>query len=132
MSGRHSLGLCIATACALTACDYVFDFDKHPPPPPPLKWTYVASGAGHSCAIQEDGAMWCWGKNTNGQLGDNTNLSATRPVRVDADHLWRMVSASLDATCAITVEGELYCWGDNDVGQLGQGNNGNSSLRALR
>lgn len=29
----------------------------------------VASGAEHSCAIDEDGAVWCWGKGSYGQLG---------------------------------------------------------------
>jgi alpha-tubulin suppressor-like RCC1 family protein len=38
--------------------------------------TYLATvskaslGVGHSCAVMTDGALWCWGANDHGQLGD--------------------------------------------------------------
>lgn len=42
----------------------------------------VAVGAGHVCARTKDGTLYCWGNNREGQLGDGTNESRTKPVRV--------------------------------------------------
>ncbi|MCL1864284.1 MAG: RCC1 domain-containing protein [Spirochaetes bacterium] len=35
-----------------------------------------------SVAIKEDGTLWAWGNNNNGQLGDATSEDRTTPVRV--------------------------------------------------
>lgn len=48
----------------------------------------VASGAhggalGHTCARRADGSVWCWGRNSHGQLGDGTTSTRTTPVRVE-------------------------------------------------
>jgi alpha-tubulin suppressor-like RCC1 family protein len=43
--------------------------------------TAVAAGTDHSCAIAE-GIVYCWGDNTNGELGDGTNTSSKVPVSV--------------------------------------------------
>ena len=34
-----------------------------------LRFTTVATGATHSCAITGDGVLYCWGENDHGQLG---------------------------------------------------------------
>src|SRR4030095_1172779 len=39
---------------------------------------------GHSCARKTDGTLWCWGDNTNGQLGDGTLTNQTTPVQAGA------------------------------------------------
>jgi alpha-tubulin suppressor-like RCC1 family protein len=40
----------------------------------------VAGGGGHTCAILESGAVFCWGLNKNGQLGNQSNLDSSLPV----------------------------------------------------
>jgi alpha-tubulin suppressor-like RCC1 family protein len=32
----------------------------------------VSAKSEHTCAIKQDGTLWCWGKNDAGQLGDGT------------------------------------------------------------
>jgi alpha-tubulin suppressor-like RCC1 family protein len=46
----------------------------------------VAAGTDHTCALVDVGtdaeALWCWGLNDRGQLGDGTTQSRTVPVRI--------------------------------------------------
>ncbi|MBI4704415.1 MAG: hypothetical protein HY744_25195 [Deltaproteobacteria bacterium] len=44
----------------------------------------VAAGRAHTCAIKKDGALWCWGRNDYGQLGNGTTQSKSSPVQVSA------------------------------------------------
>ena len=36
----------------------------------------------HSCASQLNGYAWCWGKDTNGALGNGTLTNSSLPVPV--------------------------------------------------
>lgn len=45
--------------------------------------TDVAVGGTHTCALDENGAVWCWGINSNGELGVGTEaFRETTPQRV--------------------------------------------------
>jgi alpha-tubulin suppressor-like RCC1 family protein len=46
------------------------------------KVTAVTGGGGHTCAILETGAVFCWGFNESGQLGNQANLDSSLPVKV--------------------------------------------------
>ena len=39
-------------------------------PPPPATPVKISAGAVHSLAIDPSGAIWSWGTNANGRLGD--------------------------------------------------------------
>jgi len=45
-------------------------------------WKTVSAGYYHTTAIKEDGVLWSWGSNFDGQLGDATRKDRTTPVRV--------------------------------------------------
>jgi alpha-tubulin suppressor-like RCC1 family protein len=80
----------------------------------------VAAGRAHTCAIQS-GALYCWGANDSGQLGDNTNSSSNVPNPVTGMGAGvTAVAAGSAHTCAVQ-RGLLSCWGDNMSGQLGDG-----------
>ena len=42
----------------------------------------VDAGESHSCAVTSEGALWCWGDNDSGQVGDFTTTQRLTPVRV--------------------------------------------------
>lgn len=82
----------------------------------------VATGGYHTCAISRSGAVFCWGDNSYGQLGDGTTVSRTLPVRVGGlTGSFVSVSAGEGHTCALDTEGQVFCWGSNNFGQLGIG-----------
>src|SRR5690606_26790086 len=79
----------------------------------------VTGGEHHMCALDERGQVWCWGDNSDGQLGASKPASTSSPRRVRLPRPVVQLSAGSAHTCAITDTGELYCWGRNQEGQLG-------------
>lgn len=83
----------------------------------------VTSGQGHSCAIETSGALWCWGRNSDGELGlgPGQDGQIRAPREVTPGRSWRAVSAGQNFSCGIDAEGRLHCWGSNDNAELGLG-----------
>ena len=81
----------------------------------------VAIGPKHRCALTSTGAVWCWGCNRHGSLGDGTGRNSDVPVeaRILASRA-TAVAVGNDFTCVVS-SGAVYCWGDNGFGQLGNG-----------
>ncbi|HEX2677148.1 MAG TPA: hypothetical protein VHM19_10925, partial [Polyangiales bacterium] len=72
-------------------------------------------GGAHSCAIRDDGALYCWGRNNDGELGlGSADPQRREPTRVGMDTDWRSIAAGQHHTCGVRGRGELYCWGRND------------------
>ena len=80
-----------------------------------------AMGNGHSCALQSNGAAWCWGYNRHGQLGDGSTSDAPAPVAVAGGRTFAAIDAGVRHTCGVTTNGEALCWGSNDEAALGDG-----------
>jgi alpha-tubulin suppressor-like RCC1 family protein len=88
-------------------------------------WDSISAGQAHTCGIMADQSLWCWGDNTNGQLGNGSQISSSTPVAVVIlDKTWGSVSAGANHTCALATDSTLWCWGDNSDGQLGTGSGG--------
>lgn len=88
---------------------------------PDPAWASVSAGENHTCAVQLDGALKCWGKNTAGQLGVSLSTNSTGLVQVGEDRQWTTVAAGSEYSCALKTDTSLWCWGQNTVGQLGNG-----------
>jgi len=84
-------------------------------------WTKIAPGQGHACAIRAPGTLWCWGRNSTGELGlgDGTPIQVRVPTRVGPATDWVDVEAGQDTTCGVRADGSLWCWGANTFGQAG-------------
>jgi alpha-tubulin suppressor-like RCC1 family protein len=97
-----------------------------------------------TCALTNDGQIWCWGYNNRGQLGNGTITEPTPPygdaggtftatlkpqaaanaTRVGGifanSKAIKLVSGN-DYFCAMTESGATYCWGSNANGTIGDG-----------
>jgi alpha-tubulin suppressor-like RCC1 family protein len=86
-------------------------------------WKQVAGGSYHTAAIKTDGTLWIWGRNAEGQLGDNTSTERLIPVTTFAGGTnWKQVSMGDRYTVAIKTDGTLWTWGYNYNAQLGINN----------
>jgi len=85
-----------------------------------------AYGDGHTCAIASNDLAYCWGINSEGQIGDGSYNDSFVPVAVDTtDALtgltMKQISAGYGFTCAIASNNQAYCWGSNTDYKLGLG-----------
>ncbi len=78
----------------------------------------IGAGHGFSCAIGSS-AVYCWGANEHGQLGDGTTRPSGLPRRVDTGGDVNALAVGAGHACAVVDGGRVLCWGDNRSGQLG-------------
>ena len=81
-------------------------------------WLGLSSGWNHNCGHLSDGMMMCWGDNSQGQVGVDTDHTGT-PTSIGDDSRWQHVSAGTSHSCGVTTDGEVWCWGSNHADQLG-------------
>ena len=84
----------------------------------------ITAGGNHTCALQQNGRVRCWGDNYNGQLGVERSANASLDVRgselVGFDSVIQIATGGAH-TCALQQRGNVRCWGWNRDGQLGTG-----------
>jgi alpha-tubulin suppressor-like RCC1 family protein len=101
------------------------------PPTPAPKVISVSAGTFHALALKDDGTVWAWGSNCNGQIGNGTEADVSahfdEPVQVvgpdDEEYLTDIVAvkAERNFSLALKDDGTVWSWGANDKGQLGDG-----------
>jgi alpha-tubulin suppressor-like RCC1 family protein len=86
-----------------------------------LTFRTITVGGYHACGITLDGAAYCWGWNSSGELGDGTTDSRVTPTPVLGGLVFGTLDAGVEHTCGLTTAGSVYCWGDNGYGEVGDG-----------
>jgi alpha-tubulin suppressor-like RCC1 family protein len=85
-----------------------------------LRFEAISAGREHTCAVDGDGRIHCWGDNRHGELGVPVETTfTTSPTMVAGGRSWKTVSAGAWHTCGVTTDGGAFCWGLNSGGQLG-------------
>lgn len=91
------------------------------PPVGPPDGTFYS----HNLAIQ-NGAVYAWGYNLYGQLGNGTTTSSLVPVPVtNLSSGVTSIAAGYGYSLALR-NGNVYAWGGNYIGQLGDGTTNNA------
>ena len=72
----------------------------------------ITAGNVHHCALDGEGAAWCWGTNINGALGVPGIEGSSEPVPVETDLRFVELAANYYATCGRDAAGRLHCWGE--------------------
>ena len=84
-----------------------------------LAFQSVTTGYLHTCALTTGGTVYCWGYNSDGELGIGSTKPDSVPHQVGVG--FAAVSAGFSNVCALASGGAAYCWGFNANGELGTG-----------
>lgn len=92
-------------------------------------WKQVSAGSRVTASIKNDGTLWIWGLNNNGQIGINVNAATccavSSPVQtVSGGTNWRCVSIGQNQNCSsfgLKTDGTLWAWGSPQSGVFGDG-----------
>jgi len=76
----------------------------------------ISAGRYHALALKSDGTVWAWGKNSDGEIGNNTTTKQITPVQVLSDV--KEIAAGYNISFAIKNDGTLWGWGDGQHGRL--------------
>ncbi|MEZ4369108.1 MAG: RCC1 domain-containing protein [Kofleriaceae bacterium] len=68
----------------------------------------LALGRAHTCALTDDGAVWCWGADDLGQSGGG----GVGPTQVEVPLAVGSIAASNDQSCVVGGDDRVRCWGD--------------------
>ncbi len=127
--------------CASTSAKGKCDLDTPPPFDVDLgnaRIVALSLGQGHSCALDDEGAVRCWGATNWGRLGDGSSPGDTPPMLPSArtvdlgdfDHDGRpdpavQVELGSHHGCAVMQDGGVRCWGRGQTGRLGYASSDN-------
>jgi alpha-tubulin suppressor-like RCC1 family protein len=81
----------------------------------------VAGGANSVYALRDNGTVWAWGDDFEGELGSNVATSIGLPRLIGSLNSVNRIAAGAFAAYAIRDNGTVWAWGDNGFGQLGSG-----------
>lgn len=90
-------------------------------------FTDVKASAYHTCGLTTSGAIYCWGINSSGQLGNGTRSPpgyppvVLPPAPVVGNLRFIAVTVGWHHSCGLGSDGTAYCWGHDALGEVGPG-----------
>lgn len=81
--------------------------------------TRIVAGSLHSAALRDDGTVWTWGDNAQGQLGVGSGPDSVTPVQVPLSGVTAIAAGGYH-TLALRSDGTVWAWG-HQAGGLGDG-----------
>jgi hypothetical protein len=76
----------------------------------------AAGGADTTCGLATDGHAWCWGANTDGQVGTGPaemGKDVLEPAAVSDGHAFASLHLGPKSACGIDTDKKTWCWGAN-------------------
>ena len=74
---------------------------------------------GVNYVMKTDGTLWAWGRNAEGQLGQNDRTWHSSPVQIGSDTNWDYATGGNRNAMGIKTDGTGWAWGNNYNGKLG-------------
>lgn len=94
------------------------DIEVFEPIPAPAR--VLALSGESTCRLASGGAVWCWGSNSGGALGDGSRTARSTPAQVGGNlGFTEIASGSSGGYVCGLAAASGYCWGSGLVGQLG-------------
>ncbi|CAF3124208.1 unnamed protein product [Rotaria sp. Silwood2] len=85
-----------------------------------MSWKQISMGAEHTCVLNNDGVVYVWGLNEDGQCGQARKHNVIRiPTELQLEYPVVAISCGYYHTALITEGGRLFLFGNNHDGQLG-------------
>ena len=92
-----------------------------------------AGGNAKTCGVATNGRGYCWGSDTNGEIGDggtiSYSISDTKlvPTQVAGPTNFKSIATGMFHVCGVLTTGAGYCWGSGGSGKLGIGSDDDAS-----
>jgi alpha-tubulin suppressor-like RCC1 family protein len=75
-------------------------------------WVQITAGSAHYLALKNDGSIWAWGENNDGEIGNATTNSQLAPTRIGSESDWARIAAGYVCNSfALKSNGTLWVWG---------------------
>jgi alpha-tubulin suppressor-like RCC1 family protein len=86
----------------------------------------IRVGTNFTCGLTTENRVYCWGINTEGQLGNGSSSQySLDPTLLAGSRRYRLLRVGTSHGCAITLADVTFCWGLNSYGQVGDGSTTN-------
>jgi alpha-tubulin suppressor-like RCC1 family protein len=88
-----------------------------------MKVSAVSAGDSHTLAVTDDGALWSWGSDSDGQVGNGSTYThnITDPQKIPTSGVFTSVASGKLHSVALDRDGYLWSWGSDVYGQQGNG-----------
>lgn len=91
-----------------------------------IKFVSISANQNSTCGLGEDKQGYCWGLNSQGQLGNGSTADTDMPTLVTLPSgvtYFKSINMGGDNACAVGSDGYAYCWGiDIGTGFVGASN----------